>query len=148
MGFIRSQRATIDAPPVAVFDYVADFSRHPEWADQPMEMTVEGGAPVQPGSKFSTVIKFMGSVPAQGEVLEVQRPSRLVYDCTDSGGSFRWTFDIQPSGAGSAVTHTVERLRAPLYVKLTQGPLMWPLIGSRMVGNGLKNIKANLEKTG
>lgn len=145
MGFIREENIDIAAPPEAVFDYVSDFSRHPEWADQKMEMTT-GPGPAVPGKKFSTVVEFMGKVPGTGEVIESTRPSRLVYDCTDSGGKFRWTFEITPTAAGSHLLHRNERLSAPLYVKLLQGPLMWPLIGKKMVGNGLAKIKANVEQ--
>ena len=142
--YARELTSEINASPEAVYDYLADFSKHPEWAAQPMEMHVDGPVPTQRGTKFHTRVKFMGNVAATGEVTEAQRPSRLVYECEDTSGHWRWTFEIKPSGAGSSVTHRCERLRTPLLTML-MSPFAWPLFGRKMVSGGLANLKSRLE---
>ena len=145
MPFKRSLSTHVDAPPEVLYDYLTDLSRHPEWADQPMEMKVDG-EPVAPGTTFSTTVKFMGiGIRATGRVKEMQRPERFVYECTDSSGTHRWTMAIQPDGEGSRLTQTLERVWVPLHVKLVQARVMWPIWGRPQIGRGLSNIRARFQ---
>jgi hypothetical protein len=76
---------------------------------------------------------------------ESQRPNRVVYESTDMAGHYRWTFDLEPAGDQTRVTHRVERLSAPVVVRLIQSSLMWPLSGGPGCEKGLANIKRRLE---
>jgi hypothetical protein len=59
-------------------------------------------------------------------------------------GVHRWTFELIPEGDGTQVRYGLERLSAPLYFRVMQ-PLMWRLIGRKMLVKGLNNIKARVE---
>ena len=142
--FVRDVSVSIAASPEVVFDYVSDLSKHPEWADQKLEITLQGDSRAA-GTKFSFIAHFMGASRGSGEVLEVQRPWRYAYECKDSSGTFRWTFILTSEGEGTRLTHHMETVAVPLWLRLIQRPLMWPTIGKRMVGNGLRNIKQRVE---
>jgi uncharacterized protein YndB with AHSA1/START domain len=142
----RELSVHVDAPPEAVFDYVADFSRHPEWAAQQMSMEAERG-PVHAGSTFASTIKFMGILKAKGQVVEVERPSRLVYESKDSSGLWRWTMQLTPEDGGTRLTQGRQQVSAALPFKFMEAIYMWPVFGKKMVGTGLQNIKRNVESS-
>jgi uncharacterized protein YndB with AHSA1/START domain len=142
--FHRSETVLIDAAPEVVYDYVADISRHPEWAHEHLEITPGPEARAEKGFSFEYVTHFMGSAKGGGIVTEAERPRVFTYECTDKDGRYRWTFELQAEESGTRLTHKMWRLQAPLYFKLLQ-PLLWPVIGRKMVSGGLANIKANLE---
>jgi hypothetical protein len=52
---------------------------------------------------------------------------------------------LQPEGKGTRLIQRMERLTGPLWIRLAQPGLVWPLYGRRAVGKGLANIKAKLE---
>ncbi len=141
--FTRSGSIHNPATPEAVFDYVSDLTRHPEWAVQPLKIAVNG--PIQLGATFSSDVEFMGSPHATGQVLEVNRPTRFTFDATDSSGHFKWFFNIRPDGDGVELTYGFDRLAAPLPFLLLQGLVFWPLFGSKWTAQSLNTIKAKLE---
>jgi hypothetical protein len=68
--------------------------------------------------------------------------------CDDNiAGKYRWHFDIAPAGSGSTIKYGLERLRAPLWVRLVQPWLLWPMDGRVGVLIGLANLKRALEAT-
>ena len=145
MAFKRTLAIHIDAPPEVVYDYVTDLTRHPEWADQKMEITVDS-QPVAVGTTFTSTVRFVKAIPARGRVLEMQRPQTFVYECTDSSGTHRWTMRIQPDGTGSLLEQTIERIWVPFYIKVVQAGVMWPLFGRPQIRHGLANIKSRIEE--
>lgn len=135
----------IDAPPEAVFRYVTDIKRHPEWSNNKMEMQVDSD-PVSVGTTFSTSVKAFGTETAKGKVIELVPPSRFVYESdTSSSGHWRWTMTLTPSNGGTRLTHRCDALRRPAWFAVVQ-PLVFPFVGKRMMVNGLRNIQANVER--
>ena len=133
----------INASPEEVYRYVTDLSRHPEWASNTMEMTVDG--PVEVGTTFSTAVKAFGTETNKGRILEMQAPSRFVYECdTSASGLWRWTMTVTPENGGTKLSHRSEGLKVPGWFKVVQ-PIMFPLIGRKMMTKGLSNIKAKVE---
>jgi uncharacterized protein YndB with AHSA1/START domain len=137
--FSKTESIHIAVSPEVVYDYISDFARHPEWAHERLEIKVDDG-----GSSFDYVTHFMGTAAGKGEVTASDRPRSLTYECEDKDGRYRWTFDLQPEEGGTRLTHTVWRLKAPLYFTVLQ-PVLWRFVGKKMVSGGLENIKANLE---
>lgn len=149
MGFTRRQEADIAAPIDEVFAYVSDVRRHPEWADQEMTVTHVSGPESGPGATFATEVTIKLPVGHQRDkatvvVTEAAAPRHLAYEATDSSGRYRWTVDLTGNGGTTHVVHAVERLDAPVWFKVAQ-PVLWKVIGGRMVGNGLANMKQRLE---
>ena len=71
---IVERSTTIDAPAERVFDYVADITRHPEWAGHKLEVVVKSQGPVQAGSTFETVGQH------QLFIVEQRRSGTIGYD--------------------------------------------------------------------
>ena len=99
----------VSCPPEACFDYVADFTRHSEWATNRVEIT-----PVDPtqkglGSRDKAVGHQAGKDwPSELEVTVYDRPS--TFEFTASGGPIgtpeddphRHTFTFTPEDSGTA----------------------------------------------
>ncbi len=64
-------RISIQAPAGRVFDYVADFTRHGEWAGHGLEVTKSTDGPVAVGTTFSTTAKLFGTQREQSTVTEI-----------------------------------------------------------------------------
>ena len=133
----------IDASPEAVFDYVSDVVRHPEWAHEKLEIQRTAGTGNEAGATFAYVVHFMGTTRGKLTVKESVRPSRFVYECDDPSGLYRWTFEITARDGGVHLTHRVEFLRESLKVRLAK-TIMIPLMGNRMANAGLNNIRQKL----
>ena len=57
--FVQNYSIQIDAEPTAVYDYLADFTRHGEWSDGlNIEAVSEG--PTEVGSEFRSTGRMMG----------------------------------------------------------------------------------------
>lgn len=134
----------INATPQRVFDYVSDVSRHPEWAAQKVEMTVHGDSR-KPGTMFDANTYYRVKEVCKGKVLRVEAPRVYSFEAdTTSSGRNVWTFTITPLGDGAKVDYGFERQDAALWFKIMQ-PLMYPIIGRRMLIQGLNNIKSRIE---
>jgi uncharacterized protein YndB with AHSA1/START domain len=143
--FARAKSIVIQAPPAEVYAYVADIARHPEWACEPMKIeklpSSNGGA-----DGFSSTVHLMGgTIHAEIHVIAEEPPHRFVYECTDPAGHYRWTMTLRAVGTSTELTQAAERLKGPLWVRVIQPWLLWPLSGRRSVVKGLANIKARLE---
>lgn len=142
--FAREYAVDIKAPIEEVFAYVTDLQRHPEWSTNAMHMTVHGKA-IAEGTTFDTSVKAFGTETARSTVIEVQAPTKFVYECdTSTSGCWRWTMTLEPVPGGTRLSHRAEGLRRPAWMKVLQ-PVMFPLIGKRMQVGGLENIKARIE---
>src|SRR5882757_6429414 len=97
MRFVRSESIEIQAAREQVFALIADIPNRADW-------------------------------PAKGSIrlISSAAPHRCIYECCDSGGCYRWTFDLTTSPTGTTVHQTVERVGASGYVKLLQ-PFVWEL---------------------
>jgi hypothetical protein len=147
--FQREMSIYIEAVPETVFRYVADIGRHAEWSTQRLSITSEPGPEHGPGATFasSVWVGFLLPTKAHIRVIAEEPPDRFVYECQDLSGYYRWTMLLQPEGKGTRLTQRMERLQGPLWIRLLQPGLVWPLYGHRAVGNGLAHIKAHLEAT-
>jgi carbon monoxide dehydrogenase subunit G len=77
----------IDLPiPIAeAFDYLADFSRTPEWDPGVVEGKRLTRGKVRLGSRFQVSVSFLGRhIPLEYRLVEFERPSRLVLSGGDS----------------------------------------------------------------
>ena len=46
------ERITVNASPSEVFKYLADFTKHSEWAAHPLSLKQRAGGPVAVGTQF------------------------------------------------------------------------------------------------
>jgi hypothetical protein len=141
LRFVKEETITIKASPEAVYDYVSDISRHPEWAFHKLTMKKVGDG------RFESSTEVMHLEPRSVLTVETtNRPGRFSFISQDSvAGTYRWYFDISPVAEGSRLNYGLERLKARLWVQLVQPWLLWPTDGRKGVLGALANIKRNIE---
>jgi hypothetical protein len=151
MGFVRSSSVRVGAPAAKVYPLYADVTQHHTWADQGLTVTHTSGPVQGPGATYTTSVLGAlpgpaGSKPVGGTLtlVDLEEGSRVVYECRDDAGLYRWTAVLTPDGDGTTVTHSVERLDAPFYVKAIQ-PVLWRTLGRKQVQRGLDNLKRVVE---
>ena len=135
----------INAPPDKVFAYVSDFRRHPEWASHRLSIEPVSEGPLAVGSKFKSVGHQMG-MESRDEVTvsEVVADRRLTYDVsTHQGESFRHSIDLQPEGAGTRVTKSMNFVKTGIVTKLMM-PLVLILV-PKILSSDLQRIKSHIE---
>ena len=119
---IRKERV-VDAPPGAVFDLVADFTRHPELAGsgEVLDVQVVTEGPVGVGTRFEAREDIPVDVAtrtlhrrfvAESEVLEHDPPHTLSWRSAPAGATpppkLQWWFRLRPEGGGTRVVHEVQ----------------------------------------
>ena len=136
------QSMTVNASPEKAFEYLADLTKHPEWAAHNLE--VQSAAPDAVGSSVTTVGHMMGTHRATVKLTELQPNQRIAYEAEDDTGQFRHWISISAARDGGAeITKGVEPVRTNLTLKLLT-PLL-PLVISRGLKGDLQRIKERLE---
>ena len=138
------RQTTIGAPAEKVFKYVADISRHGEWAAHRLEIEQSSQGPIAVGSTFTSVGHEMGTHRGQVTVTEFVPSSKLVFEAEDDTGRFRHHFLLQAEGGGTRLTKGVEPLRWSLMFKLLS-PVATAFLFPRGLDGDLQRIKAKLE---
>jgi uncharacterized protein YndB with AHSA1/START domain len=133
----------IGASPTEVFDYIADLTRHGEWAVDPLEIRlVEGDGGV--GSRYQSAARSKGkTIPAEIRITASDRPKRLGFEVSDLTGSYAHEFTLEPSGAGTRV----ERRITTSHLSPAQLLLFWvvyPTVKRPNARRAMENLRARL----
>lgn len=139
MGRRYERKIKIDASPKAVFDYIAAFERHPEWAANPLEMTVTSSGPTVVGSTFTSIGKAMGTHRDEGRITEFEDARRLAFETEGDIGTVAHWFVLEPSGPETELTKGYQITRSSLFTKALS-PLL-PLFVPRGLEHDLAEIK-------
>ena len=138
------QSMTVNASPERAFEYLADLTKHPEWAAHNLEVQAASATPAAVGSSVTTVGHMMGTHRATVKLTELQPNQRIAYEAEDDTGQFRhWISITAARDGGAEITKGVEPVRTNLTLKLMT-PLL-PLVISRGLKGDLQRIKARLE---
>ena len=138
---------TIDRPPDAVFEYIADVSKHGEWSPKPYRVEGSTGA-VSQGDTFTSIGWLPGDKNHRNDVTvtECSPPNRLVLDSIEKGEHFINTFELQPEGSGTRLTRTFDA-PPPSFPLSIVFPLIMKAFIRPDVQKGLRLLKANLERS-
>jgi uncharacterized protein YndB with AHSA1/START domain len=131
----------IDASPEKVFDVYTDINRLPEWQVGVRKLSDVTGPGDRPGTTYA--VRY-GPFASRSEVLESQRPSRLV---TRTSGVFglraRGASALVPEGGGTRLTIEYE----------TTWPLRWlgrllekAMLNPSILRREFDNLKALVER--
>ena len=138
------QSTTVNASPQKAFEYLADLTRHPEWAAHKLEVQKTSAEPAAAGSTYSAVGHEMGTHRAAVKLTELRSPERIAYEAEDDTGHFRhWISIAAARDGGAEITKGVEPMRTNLMLTLLR-PLM-PMMVSRGLKGDLQRIKERLE---
>jgi hypothetical protein len=100
---VRSEsRVTIASGVSAVWAYVCDVGRWPEWAPTVRECWVDGGAPLQPGSRVEQRAKLVfGFTRHRSQhVTAVEAPRSLAFAGPMGTSAARWGMELEPMDDG------------------------------------------------
>ncbi len=98
----------INVGPEAVFAYVADMSKHGEWAANPLQIEAVSSDPCAVGSWYRSNAEFNGvHIHAKFQVTEYQPPSRFGFAGEDSTGKFEHLFTFQARNGGTRLERRV-----------------------------------------
>ncbi len=134
----------VNAPPEKLFDYLADFSKHGEWAGHPLTVATAGAEGVKAGATLTSTAKMMGEHHANLTVVEATRPSLLVFEAADDTGKYRHTISIQPDGEGSLLTKTVTMIGGDIATRVL-GAVWMLIVTSRLIKQDVRRIKGRAE---
>lgn len=103
------RRIEIDAPPAAVFAVVADPATHPRWRPSAVEFRPLEAGPIRPGARLTETVRFLGRrYRTTYEVTELQPDRAFALRSLDGPVSLELHCLVEPSGAGTRVTFTLE----------------------------------------
>jgi uncharacterized protein YndB with AHSA1/START domain len=120
----------IERPVEDVFAFLTEPGNLPRWQPSLLQLRPHGRGPLRPGLEVTEVRRFLGRVMETTWVCTEHRPCRRsVIENDDGPVRFRGTFELEPAGAGTRFTWTVEtggaaaRLVGPLAACTTRQEL-------------------------
>jgi uncharacterized membrane protein len=134
---------SIHAPASRVFAYVADFTRHGEWAGHGLEVTKSGDGPVAVGTTFSTTAKQFGTQREQSTITELTPDKTFAWDSTGALGRAHHWFSLSDEGDSATLSKGAEMVDPSFLAKVTSWKLSKDI--PKGIHSDLANIKARLE---
>jgi uncharacterized membrane protein len=136
----------IAAPVQDVYDYLADFSRHPEWSTGVDEITPAANGPLGVGTELKATETVPGRFTSHTRVTALEPDRRIAWESWDGRTArVQWAFELEEQDGR---THLVQRSCIELTSLL--GRILFNLMRKRQMpkenAQSLARIKANLEQ--
>jgi len=132
-------------PPAQVFAYLADISRHPEWAAHKLTLRQTSPGPIGLNTTFDSVgVQLRLPLKDKVRVSEYVPNERFAYDSYGDLGDYRHYFRLEPEGDGTRIRYGAIFLGGPLYKKLPAYPI-WLLVPCGL-RRDLRRIRERLEQ--
>lgn len=144
----NTHRVVINARPEAVFAYVSDLTRHPEWSGGRLKVEAVSLGPVSAGSQYLSRGDVAGQKdrPNELRVTQYQPPARFAFVAKDPGfGDVSHEFTFKPQADGTLMERTVIVTMPPVRAFLFRA-FIHPLVGKPMMDKALAALKAKLEQ--
>lgn len=136
----------IAAPVETVYEYLADFSRHPEWSTGVEELVPVEKGPVAVGTELKATEKVPARFTSYTRITALEPGRRIAWESGDGRNmKVKWAFELSPQDGS---THLVQRA----YVEPTSlaGKIFLAVIRKRHIpkenAQSLAQIKSKLEK--
>jgi len=142
MGKI-SVDTTINATPEAVFAYVADVAKHPEWGQHQNVATMRGRGEVGVGTIYDTINHQFGEQKETVTVTDYSPGRVFGFDASGVLGVAHHSFEMTASGSGTQLTKTMQITRPKLLARLSA-----PIIAMQQpkaLKEDLRRIKAHFD---
>ena len=137
---------TINAPPEKVYEYVADLSRHGEWASEADAMVISTATAGPPavGNTYQAEGTLLGKRnPSTVKITALAPPKTIEIEAEDSSGISGHVFTLAPKDGGTLVTRQIYGVKQPLL-----GPIFFMIFKSKIDANfngALSNLKKRME---
>jgi len=131
---------TVHARPDAVFEYVADLTKHSEWGNPKADLQVEhaGGSGV--GARYRSKQKFLGKDAGADITITALEPGRrIAFDAIEHGKRFGHIFTFASEGDLTVITRDIDAPIPPV-VSLIAKPAI-----RKEAQAGLEALKERLE---
>ena len=136
-------RISVNAPAGRVFAYVAEFTRHGEWAGHGLEVTKSGDGAVAVGTTFSTTAEQFGTQREQSTITELTPDKTFAWDSTGALGRAHHWFSLSDEGDSTTLSKGAEMVDPSFLAKVTSWKLSKDI--PKGIHSDLANIKARLE---
>ncbi|HLK02681.1 MAG TPA: SRPBCC family protein [Streptosporangiaceae bacterium] len=101
MTFRTESRITIASSVGAVWAYICDVGRWPEWAPTVLECWVSGGSELQPGARVEQRAKDLWWTHDRSqEVTAVEAPRHVAFAGPLGNSAARWGMELEPADHG------------------------------------------------
>jgi len=142
MGKI-SVDTTINASPEAVFAYVADIGKHPEWGQHQNAATKRGSGEDGVGTVYDTINHQFGEQKETVTITDYAPGKLFGFDATGVLGVAHHTFEMTPAGSATKLTKTMQITR-PKFLGRLSAPMI-AMQQPKALREDLRRIKAKLE---
>ena len=135
-----SVSTTVRADPQAAFEYVADLTKHSEWANPKsgLEIAHTGGSGV--GAQYTSKQKFLGKDAGADITITAFEPSKkIAFDAVEHGKKFNHSFTFAPASGGTTITRDIDAPLPPI-ISLVAKPAI-----RKEAAAGLQMLKERLE---
>lgn len=135
----------IDAPPNAVWEFISDPHRWPEWVTVTEELISVSEEPVKEGTTYR---EFTQVGPSKSEtewtITEFDEPSIQVHETHETDMEAELTMRVEPSGDGTRLSHITEYRLMPGFRPL--GILLEILFARRVMESELRQTVTNVKR--
>src|SRR3972149_3930304 len=143
---MAEKQIVINAPAEKVFSYLADLTRHSEWAQPGHRLEIEktSGGPIGQGTVFRSVGHQFGRNEDTVTITEYVPNQRIVYESAGNAGLMRHTFELTPAEGGGQGTRGFEAVQAEFPFSLFL-PIVSAFVLPGALSGDLQRIKAKVE---
>jgi uncharacterized protein len=135
-----SVATTVRVDPQVAFAYVADLTKHGEWANPKTGLQITHTAGDGVGARYSSAQKFLGKgTGADITIIELEPGKKVAFDAVEHGKHFKHTFTLTPSEGGTTITRDIDAPLPPV-VSLIAKPAI-----RKEAQAGLEALKQRLE---
>ncbi len=136
----------IAAPVETVYEYLADFPRHPEWSTGVEELVPVGQGPITVGMELKATEKVPARFTSYTRITALEPGRCIAWESWDGRTmKVKWAFELSPRNGS---THLVQR--ACVEPTSLVGRILLAAIRKRQIpkenAQSLAQIKAKLEK--
>lgn len=144
---VRTHRILVRAPLQAVFDYVSDLTRHPEWSSGELKIEAINPGPIAVGKEY----RSRGDAAIQKDRLNTVRissyepPHIFSFVANDpDAGDVSHIFTFKEQDGGVLVARTMSLSLNPI-VAFLFGLFVYPFVGRPAMDKSLAKLKEKLE---
>ena len=142
MGKI-SVDTTINATPEAIFAYVADVGKHPEWGQHQNVATKRSSGEPGVGTVYDTLNHQFGEQKETVTITDYAAGKLFGFDASGVLGVAHHTFEMTPAGSSTKLTKTMQ-ITKPKFLARLSAPMI-AMQQPKALREDLRRIKAHLE---
>ena len=126
--------------PQRAFEYVADLTKHAEWANPKSGLQVAHLEGAGVGAKYKSTQKFLGKDAGADITITVfDQSKKVAFDAVEHGKHFTHSFTFTPANGGTTITRDIDAPLPPV-VKIFAAPAI-----RKEAEAGLQALKEKLE---